>query len=271
MYSHCSQFKLTHLLVAVGAMCGSAAHAAVITSASLGGWSSVPAGGGITAISSTLPRSGGGSIEFTLPTVSAGVDWAYQLPAPVALSTFTSGAYEYWRDSASTNPAIQVPAYALLIDNDCNVGTTADQAYLVYEPYYQTPTVTALPTDQWVSETITPASMVWPAGGGMPWSSQTLASYINGSATGTTITVGSCIVGVTPFAGSGWAGAFHGAIDNVRLTAGGTEVVNANFEPSAAPSTPVAVPTLSQWGLGLTVLLLGALGLRRTRRSTSRV
>lgn len=104
----------------------------------------------------------------------------------------------------------------------------------------------------------------------MPWSSQTLSSYMNGSATGTTITVSSCIVAVVPFAGSGWVGAFHGAIDNVRLTAGVSEVVNANFELSAAPATPVAVPTLSQWGLGLTVLLLGALGVRRTRRSISR-
>jgi len=73
---------------------------------------------------------------------------------------------------------------------------------------------------------------------------------------------------VVPFAGSGWAGAFHGAIDNVRLSAGGAEVVNGNFEPSP-PATPVAVPTLSQWGLGLMVLLLGVLGLRRTRRAAS--
>lgn len=271
MYSYCSPFKLTLLWITAGIMCGSVANAAVVTPGSLGNWSSAPAGGGITAISSTYVRSGNGSIEFTLPTVSAGADWTHQLAAPVAFSTFTSGAYEYWRDSASTNPAIQVPAYALLIDNDCNAGTTADQAYLVYEPYYQTPTVTALPTDQWVSETITPASVVWPAGGGMPWSSQTLASYMNGSAAGTTITVGSCIVGVVSFAGSGWDGAFHGAIDNVRLSAGGNEVVNGNFELAASATSPtVAVPALNQWGLGLMVLLLGALGVRRTGRSASK-
>ena len=104
----------------------------------------------------------------------------------------------------------------------------------------------------------------------MPWSTQPLSSYMNGTAAGTTITGSSCIMQVVPFAGSGWAGAFHGAIDNVRLTAGGAELVNANFEPSP-PATPVAVPTLSQWGLGLMVLLMGALGFQRSRRATSKV
>lgn len=266
-----SPSKLVHLLAMAGIVWGSAAHAAIVTPASLGNWSPAPFGGGSTAISSTFPRSGSGSAEITLPDGSAGVDWSYQLTAPVALSTFTSGAYEYWRSSASTNPAIQAPAYALLTDNDCNAATTADQAYLVYEPYYQTPAVTALPTDQWVGETITPASLVWPIEGVVPWSSQPLSSYMNNSATGgTAIRGSSCILAVVAFAGSGWVGAFHGAIDNVRLTAGGAELVNANFEPSP-PATPVAVPTLSQWGLGLMVLLLGALGFQRSRRATSKV
>ena len=265
-----SPSKLVHLLAMAGIVWGSAAHAAIVTPASLGNWSPAPFGGGSTAISSTFPRSGSGSAEITLPDGSAGVDWSYQLTAPVALSTFTSGAYEYWRDNASTNPAFQVPVYGLLIDNDCNPGTTADQAYLIYEPYYQGPPVTAFPTDQWVSEAITPANVVWPIGGGMPWSTQPLSSYMNGTAAGTTITGSSCIMQVVPFAGSGWAGAFHGAIDNVRLTAGGAELVNANFEPSP-PATPVAVPTLSQWGLGLMVLLLGVLGFQRSRRATSKV
>ena len=215
-----SPFEPTHLLVMVGWVCAAAAHAAIITPTSLGNWSSAPVGGGTTSISGTFPRSGNGSIEITLPTDAAGVDWPYQLATPVAFSTFTSGAYEHRRDGLSTIQSIQAPAYALLIDNDCNTGTTTDQAYLVYEPYYQT--LAAVPSDQWVSETITPASLVWPAGGGMPWSSQPLSSYMNGTATGTTISTSSCIVAVVPFAGSGWVGAFHGAIDNVRLSAGGT-------------------------------------------------
>jgi len=266
-----SPFKLAHFLAIAGIACGSGAHAAIVTPASLGNWSPAPFGGGSTAISSTFPRSGSGSVEITLPDGSAGVDWTHQLTVPVALSTFTGGAYEYWRASASTNPAIQAPAYALLIDNDCSAATTADQAYLVYEPYYQTPAVTALPTDQWVGETITPASVVWPIEGVVPWSSQPLSSYMNNSASGGTAIRGtSCILAVVPFAGSGWVGAFHGAIDNVRLAAGGIELVNANFEPSP-PTAPVPVPTLSQWGLGLMVLLLGAMGFQRSRRASAKV
>jgi hypothetical protein len=124
-----------------------------------------------------------------------------------------------------------------------------------------------------------PASIVWESGqsANNNWSSQPLSNYMNGTATGPVqesgINGNSCITALVPFAGSGWVGnstpVFHGAIDNVRMSAGGAEVVNANFEPYA-PAAPTAVPTLSQWGLGLTALLLGALGLRRTRRATSK-
>ena len=117
-----SPSKLVHLLAMAGIVWGSAAHAAIVTPASLGNWSPSPFGGGTTAISGSFPRSGNGSIEITLPTDAAGVDWPYQLATPVAFSTFTSGAYEHRRDGLSTIQSIQAPAYALLIDNDCNTG-----------------------------------------------------------------------------------------------------------------------------------------------------
>ena len=231
----------------------------------------MPFGGATTAITNVFPRSGDGSVEITLPNDSAGVDWEYQLATPVKLSTFTSGAYDYWRDSASTVTGHFVPTYALYIDHACD---GAKKTYLVYEPYYQSnPPVATAPTNQWVTESVTPASYVWESGQGLNWSSQPLSNYMAGTATGpaqpSTINGNSCITALVPFAGSGWAGVFHGGFDNVRMSAGGAEVVNANFE-LYAPVAPTAVPTLSQWGLGLTALLLGALGLRRTRRAASK-
>ncbi|MCB2025604.1 MAG: hypothetical protein KDG56_12525, partial [Ottowia sp.] len=151
------------VFLAATAALSHAAAAAIVTPAALNGWSGTASGASTTAITTTFPNAGDGSAEITLNDGTGEVDWSYTLPTPVALSTFTSGSYDWWRDSASTNPAIQAPAYALWIDNDCNAATTGDQAYLVYEPYYQT-TANA-PTNQWVTETVAPASVVWQAGG----------------------------------------------------------------------------------------------------------
>lgn len=252
------------MVVALGA--AQTAMAVIVTPAALNGWSGAAYGGGSTSISTAFPRSGNGSAEITLPTDTAEVDWAYELAAPVLLASFVGASYDYWRDSASTNPAIQAPAYALWVDSDCNTATSGDQAYLVYEPYYQTSTNP--PTDQWVSAAITPGSQVWQAGGGVGWTLQPLSAYMGGTATGgTTISGASCILGVVAFAGSGWAGAFHGAIDNVTLTTADGEIVNANFEvaPLAVSGGTVSVPTLGEWALGLMALGVAALGARRSR------
>ena len=72
--------------------------------------------------------------------------WWYGLETPVPVSSFASASYEFYRDGASTNPGIQAPAYALWLDLDCDANTGADQTYLIYEPGYQTPAPTPVPT-----------------------------------------------------------------------------------------------------------------------------
>ena len=74
------------------------------------------------------------------------------------------------------------------------------------------------------------------------------------------------------FAGTGWDGSFHGAVDNVMLSAGGQSLA-ANFEVSAPPPPPPApapVPTLGEWSLLLTGLLLAALGSRQAAVDAAR-
>ena len=261
--------RTVRLIATAAAALACSAHAAIVTPADPAGWGNAASGGGSTAITGTLPRSGNGSAEITLPTVAAQAMWWYGLETPVPLSSFASASYEFYRDGASTNPGIQAPAYALWLDLDCDANTGADQTYLIYEPGYQTPAPTPVPTDQWVPQTITPTSIVWQNGIGAVAPFMPLSAYIDGSA-GTVS--GACIVGVLAFAGTGWDGSFHGAVDNVMLSAGGQSLA-ANFEVSAPPPPPPApapVPTLGEWSLLLTGLLLAALGSRQAagRRRT---
>lgn len=228
--------RTVRLIATAAAALACSAHAAIVTPADPAGWGNAASGGGSTAITGTLPRSGNGSAEITLPTVAAQAMWWYGLETPVPLSSFASASYEFYRDGASTNPGIQAPAYALWLDLDCDANTGADQTYLIYEPGYQTPAPTPVPTDQWVPQTITPTSIVWQNDIGAVAPFMPLSAYIDGSA-GTVS--GACIVGVLAFAGTGWDGSFHGAVDNVMLSAGGQSLA-ANFEVSAPPPPPPA-------------------------------
>ena len=240
------------------------AGAVVITPSALGGWSPDVTGTGVTAITTAFPRNGDGSIEITLPDTSAEVDWSYTLPTPVPLSAFTTASYDYYRDAASTNPAIQAPSYAFYIDADCNSATTNDRSFLIFEPYYQTNS--NAPTNTWVTSTITPSSLVWQTG--IAWSSQPISAYMNGTATGgTAIRGSSCITDIVAFAGSGWAGRFHGAIDNITFSASPAgQIVSANFETRAAADA-TAVPTLGPAATtGLALLLAALVAAQRRRR-----
>jgi len=272
----CMHFRLKHFLACAGLAGTCAAGAATITPAAMGNWSFEVYGDGTSSISGAQPRNGNGSIEITLPmtdlyengTSKAEVDWYYELPTPLPLSQFSSATYEWYRDSASANNAIQAPALALVVDNDCDATTKGDQGYLIYEPVYQQSSGWTAPVDQWVGESYTPSSQVWGNTGDV-WMRQLSAFMGDTPPTGATISGSSCIIGIGPFAGSGWDGAFHGFVDTVTLTAGETVLVNDNFELAPPPpvAAPTAVPTLDQWALGLMALLLGALGLRRAGRS----
>ena len=234
-------------------------------------WYRAASAGGTTGITADYPRSGNGSILMTSPDGSGSAEWTYiassasSFGALGTLTQFSSAQYDWYRDASSTNPTVQAPAYALLIDADGNAATTGDRSYLIFEPYYQTNTDPA--TNTWVTSTINASSIMWTPSlsGYCAFSVFATGGTCNGSAS--PFSSASVVIAVTPYIGSGWVGMFRGAVDNVAFNttqSGGS--FSANFELAAppAPAAVTAVPTLQTWSLMLTALLVAGAASRRT-------
>ncbi|MEO7995898.1 MAG: hypothetical protein ABI852_00565, partial [Gemmatimonadaceae bacterium] len=83
------------------------------------------------------PRSGNGSLAFSSPDGSGKADFEYYF-APqnqFRIKDISSMSYDWFRNSSSTNSALQVPAIRLLVSGPNAPGVDA----LIFEPYYQTP------------------------------------------------------------------------------------------------------------------------------------
>lgn len=243
------------------------AQADIILPGALGNWGNYSSIDAVSGITGTYPRNGNGSIEMRIPATTAQARWWWDNPTPLPLAQFTGASYQYFRDRVSTNDAIQAPAYGLYVDNDCSWSTINDGAYLVYEPYYTKGG--NVPTDTWVTESITPASVFWQSPAGAPGPSYLpLTEYIAGQAPADIVVSGdACIMGVTVLAGTGWSGEFRGAVDMVTLTVNGASVLSDNFELTATPSAaPVPVPTSSAGGVAAISALLGLAAAWRRRR-----
>lgn len=248
-------------ILSAAALFGQSAAAAIITPGAMGGWTNRPYDGAVSGITNTYPRSGGGSIEITLPDQNAGADWIYPIASRPRLSAFSSASYEFWRDERSTNAYYQAPSYAMYVDADCD-DETDDATWLIYEPPYQPPELSTVPTNQWVTHRITPASIVWQASDRAIAPFLPLSDYMAGNVRRGNIRLNgdSCILYAAALAGSGWDG-FHGAIDNVTLTVVGEgQIVNANFELVAPISGGgvAAVPTMGEWALILMATVMAA-------------
>ncbi|MFD1711267.1 IPTL-CTERM sorting domain-containing protein [Ottowia flava] len=230
--------------------------------------------GGQTGITADYPRTDSGSALFTTPDAAGYAQWRYEARSATSfgalgkLSEFTGGSYEWYRDSTSTNSAVQAPAFGLWIDHDGSPTSTGDRTWLLYEPIYQ-PTHSgspALPTDAWQHEAVTSRSIFW--GNNLPAPGYcALSVFMAGGSCGgqSTINGDSVIIGVRTSVGNGWAGTFRGAADNVIFESSHAGAsLSANFE--LPPPPPAAVPTVGEWGLAISGLLLAGLGARRLRK-----
>ncbi|WP_028605474.1 hypothetical protein [Ottowia thiooxydans] len=238
-------------------------------------WYRAASSGASTGITADYARSGNGSILMTSPSISGSTEWRYDAASPTSfgalgtLAQFSSAQYDWYRDASSTNPTAQAPAFTLWIDEDGNSATTADRSYLIFEPYYQTNTDPAVNT--WVTSTVNASSIMWTPSlsGYCAFSVFATGGTCNGTAS--PYSSASVVISVIPFMGSGWAGVFRGAVDNVVFNttqSGGSLSANFELAPPPQPVTAVtAVPTLQAWGLMLTGLLLaGTVGLRAKNR-----
>lgn len=192
-------------------------------------WAQQNVGGNASVgITTTRPRSGTGSVEFTgLTANTAKADLEYYFSQPISLAEFESASYDWFRASTSTTNGIQVPSLRLLV-NDENF-TLPATTYLIYEPVYQNGPGYVAPTDVWQTESITLGSMFWNNGGLNNGGSFTrsLGAWLDSNP-------GLLVYGLSTGIGSGWNGTFFGGVDNIAYNFG-ARADSFNFEVAAVP------------------------------------
>lgn len=210
---------------------------------------------GIVGINTNYARSGNGSafletkpvgpsttnskadIEFFKnPTVNSnGNFWFGPNSSLGRLADLTSLSFDWYRDSASTNNAVQHPALRLLI-----ASANGTSGYIVFERAYNSlPT----PTDTWTTDDIFANKStynMWSTGslpGAFSIFNTTLHQWMNSSAD-------YHVVGVSAGVGSGW-GYFRGAVDNITFGFNGANTTY-NFEAVPEPAT-MSILALAAW------------------------
>lgn len=193
-------------------------------------------------------NGGNGSIYFSTDGSNPSkADMEYYFSQPLALSTFESATYDWYRDSASTNGAVQGPSLRLAV----STGAPGSFTYLVFEPYYQGPPA-PLVTDTWVTSVFNTGSTVWASNAGLtlpPATGSCAVGCFNTLANWASANPTLNVIGVSTGVGSGWtAGGFRGAVDNVGFTFDG-ESSSFNFEVSAVPEPATWAMMIAGFGL----------------------
>lgn len=197
---------------------------------------------GHVGIRTDLPRSGNGSVWFKGEQGPSGnsskADIEFWSRTPLGtLNDLTHLSYEWYRKSGSYTAAEWLhPALRVWISN--SDGT--QKGYLVFERAYNAGTI-PVPTDTWVSDTITGDTILWSTGS-LPGAFSTYQSL---SWWKTTAGLGNFnVYAISAGIGSGW-GTFEGAVDNISYRFGSGPLVTTNFEVVPEPAT------MALFGLGL--------------------
>ena len=214
---------------------------------------------GAGGITSALPRSGNGSIQFNGPAgPSYKADFEHFLAAPdrFTLSSLQSFGYDWFRSSTSTTSSHFAPSLRLIL---------SDFSYLVYEPALNgTPknTVFTQPTDAWQTNVFGDNGYVWWTREGTQLA-YSIADWKAGRSTANNrfLDGSAVVIGFSTGIGSGWTVSFDGAVDNVTYkTSAMNQSTTYNFE------TTSVVPEPSTYALFATGLA-GVLFMRRRRKS----
>lgn len=223
--------------------------------------------GSTAGIATNYARSGNASAYFnTIDGTSSKGDFEifFSNTSGKTLGNLDAFGYDWYRASSSTNPANQMPAVRLYVDADGNLGTTNDTGFLIFEQVYNGAT---LADDTWHTTDVFnyfgagQSADLWQRrftpGTTIEQYDTNLQEWIAGAAFagGLVFSGNSVVFGMSFGVGSGWAGNFSGAVDNVTLGFGGSSTT-FNFEVDAVP-----LPTAA--GLGFAGV--ACLGLRRRR------
>ena len=205
-------------------------------------------------ITTTQPRSGNGSLEFSTNTITPGQDkadfeifWEDATTTPIdhptrTLNNLSRLEYEFYRDGSSTTAAHFAPVLRLYVFNQ----DTGHIALLIWEDVYNGGSVA---DDTWVSKDILNGNfwMYVPGGQGIPSGvvqnfGVTLNDWITGSPAGQPsdptpipIDTNTLVIGINVGVGSWWGDSFLGFVDNVVIEFNGNDEVSANFEPDPLP------------------------------------
>lgn len=227
------------------------------------GWYTEIQGNGNATVTGAKPRYGFGDVGFgslQMHTTGKMEDWvfAYRYADTNwgALSNLTSLSFDWFRssnpnwDADVTKDGIQLydwkyksPAFRVFLD---------DNTEIVWESYFNRPIDNDLSyVDSWQTSEMINGNFWYRNAEGYslsanPCSTNELPVWGGGVQALTISQIVSCygdkqVMGVGVGLGSQWPYAYKGFVDNVKVSSGGTEVLNTNFD--RLPSTTVPEPS----------------------------
>jgi hypothetical protein len=219
---------------------------------------------GIVGVNNTYARNGNGSVylsttqgpggasskaDVELLAKGVNVGGTYYASGYFGtLGNLTTLSYDWYRDSVSTNGAVQMPSLRILLDADGDLSTIGDRGGLVFERAYNS--LPAL-TDQWVTDTITQSTNVWAFSLGASEIYRPLSDWTEGKVT-SILSANSKIIGFSSGVGSGW-GPFVGAVDNITIGFKDGDATTYNFEAAGGASSVPGPAAILPMALGLLV------------------
>lgn len=205
----------------------------------------------VVGIGTAAPYAGNASVVFQSSSSGGKADIEY-LPGAVnilgnyfsggSLGTFSdlsSFSYAWLRSSTSTAASHLHPVIRVLLDADGNLTTIGDRGGLVFERVYNGG---GYPQDTWVVDTIGPSTNLWNFGLGIGFAANinyTSSAYDATLAEWQAYFPNAVILGFSAGIGSGWAGNFVGAVDEISWT---IDAQSSTFNFETAPGAQIPEP-----------------------------